>query len=538
MKRIGLVVLTAAAAATLATPVALPAVAVAAQAGSDPCVGGPGCYATLAQAIAAAPPGSTVHLNAGVFAGGVIIKKDLKLVGEGASRSIVKGGGPAIEIVSPKTGTPTVAVQGLTVTGGVTTGDENGLGGGIYIPRTDTGETGATVTLRDVVVAGNKVMPGKTVPSNDGSACPGGPCPYAGAYGGGIENEGNLTLDHVTVAGNAATGHASESDGGGVFSGYGLLTVENSTITGNIAKPFDIGRSSEGGGIGVFSGGLVIRDSRVDGNLAALTTSYPAKVDGTVLDLHASAGGIHIGDDVSPAVLERTDISGNVVTADDINGEIYGFDGAMQVRNSQATMKDITVAHNVITVRASDSTDAGPSGTAMEFDGPGTLTNSRIVDNIATITAGFSKDTVASVTEGLAVYDFFGDPRQVTVSGTTISGNRAYAYSPKGQALVVGVGVFNNSLLTMKDDVVQNNSGAAAGPKADAQGGGIWDGVFLSGPPVQLSLTGVKVTRNSLAVHGDGKALGGGLYASEKVTAKDTTISGNHPDQCYGTGCP
>ncbi len=529
MKRFGLVVLTATAAMTLLT-----SMAVAAQACSNPCVGGPGCYPTLAQAIGAAPAGSTVHLNAGVFAGGVIINKDLKLVGEGASRSIVRGGGPVIEIVSSTT---TVTIQGLTVTGGVTTGDENGLGGGIYIPEPDTGAPGATVTLRDVVVSGNKVMPGKTIPSDD-TQCPDGPCPYAGAYGGGIQNDGNLTLDHVTVAHNSATGHASESDGGGIFSGVGLLTVEHSTITGNIANPLDIGRSSEGGGIGVFSGGVVIRDSRVDGNLAALTTSYPAKVDGTVLDLHASGGGIHIGDNVSPAVLERTDISGNLVTADDINGEIYGFDGAMTVGNSDATMNEITVAHNVVTARASDSSDPGPSGTAMEFDGPGTLTNSRIVDNVAAITVGYSKDAIASVTEGLAVYDFFNDPRQVTVTGTTISGNKAYAYSPKGQALVVGVGVFNNSLLTMKDDVVQKNSGVAAGPKADAQGGGIWDGVFLSGPPVQLRLTGVKVTGNSLSVHGDGKALGGGLYASEKVTAKNTTISGNHPDQCYGSGCP
>lgn len=532
MKRIGLVVLTAAA------TILAPSVALAAPPSGDSCVGGPGCYATLAQAIAAAPSGSTVHLKAGVFGGGVTIDKDLKLIGEGASRSIVKGGGPVIDIPSSKTGTPTVVIQGLTVTGGVTTGDEDGLGGGIYIPRTDTGAAGATVSLLDVVVAGNKVTPGKTVPSTDGSSCPDGPCPYAGAYGGGIENEGNLTLDRVIVAGNTATGHASESDGGGVFSGLGLLTVENSTITGNIASPLDIGRSSEGGGLGVWSGGLVLRDSRVDGNLATLTTSYPAKVDGTVLDLHASGGGIHIGDAVSPVDIERTDVSGNLVTADDINAEIYGFDGAMQIGNSQATMSGITVDHNVVTVRASDSTDPGPSGTAMEFDGPGTLTNSRIVDNVSTIAAGYATGAVASVTGGLAVYDLFGDPRQVTVSGTTISDNKAYAYSPKGQALVVGVGIFNNSLLAMSDDVVQGNAGQATGPQANAQGGGIWDGVYLSGPPVQLSLSGVKVTGNSLSVHGVGKALGGGLYASEKVTATSTTISGNHPDQCNGTGCP
>src|SRR5215475_8149493 len=63
------------------------------------CVGnGPQCFPTLAAALAAAHDGDTVQLGPGVYKGGVTIDASINLVGAGANRTIIKGGGPVVTI--------------------------------------------------------------------------------------------------------------------------------------------------------------------------------------------------------------------------------------------------------------------------------------------------------------------------------------------------------------------------------------------------------------------------------------------------------
>ena len=61
-----------------------------------------------------------------------------------------------------------------------------------------------------------------------------------------------------------------------------------------------------------------------------------------------------------------------------------------------------------------------------------------------------------------------------------ITNNRAEAVGGHS-ATVTGAGVFNNGTVTFEDVGVSGNSGAAFGPTGAAQGGGIWNGVDLSG---------------------------------------------------------
>ncbi len=76
-----------------------------------------------------------------------------------------------------------------------------------------------------------------------------------GNGGGGIENLGMLTLADSTVSGNSATGTANGfGRGGGIENFSGTLTVTNSTISGNTAAAGGLG--SAGGGIDNFSGTL------------------------------------------------------------------------------------------------------------------------------------------------------------------------------------------------------------------------------------------------------------------------------------------
>ena len=88
----------------------------------------------------------------------------------------------------------------------------------------------------------------------------------------------------------------------------------------------------------------------------------------------------------------------------------------------------------------------------------------------------------------LAIFTFDDDPKLVTVKDSVISGNTATAVSKNGSATVHGAGIFNNSLLDLRRVQVNDNSGTTTGLTGAAQGGGIWNGVELSGPPVTLTL--------------------------------------------------
>ena len=102
---------------------------------------GPGCFATIQAALDAAQDGATIRILAGTFSGGITIEKSVQLKGVGAARTIVRGGGPVLTIGTDGAATePTVSISGLTVTGGVNTGDGNeARGGGLLIPAAANG---------------------------------------------------------------------------------------------------------------------------------------------------------------------------------------------------------------------------------------------------------------------------------------------------------------------------------------------------------------------------------------------------------------
>ena len=62
-----------------------------------------------------------MSIGPGAYLGGFTIDKNLTLDGAGARRTIVSGGGPVITIGTyGATIEPTVAISGITITGGVT----------------------------------------------------------------------------------------------------------------------------------------------------------------------------------------------------------------------------------------------------------------------------------------------------------------------------------------------------------------------------------------------------------------------------------
>lgn len=491
------------------------------------------CYPTLQAAVDAAHDGDTIKLAAGTFAGGVTITKSVSLVGAGSGATVISGGGPVLTIgVRDAASEPTVSITGVTITGGVNHGEGPfALGGGIAIPPAAGFALGATVKISHSVISGNRVEPAVTVASPGGAVCPDGPCPFAAALGGGIYNTGNLTINHSVIADNLVGGIASDADGGAIWSTLGALTITSSVVTRNSAiAVIPNGRFAEGGGLFVDGGSLSVKNTLVSDNGAHLTTALPVRAGDEVIDMNANSGGIHVGDN-APTLVANTVISGNSVSADAPNGEPVGFDAAMLVGSSPLTMRNTKITGNHVTETVATTVDMGPGGSILELDGGGTITNTQITGNDMT---SISPNGDAAVAGALAIFTFDDDPKLVTVKDSVISGNTATAVSKNGSATVHGAGIFNNSLLDLRRVQVNDNSGTTTGLTGAAQGGGIWNGVELSGPPVTLTLSNSVVTRNSLTGSAGIALSGGGLFTSEPVTLTRSLIARNAPDQCSG----
>src|SRR5262245_23611805 len=133
-------------------------------AGATLCVGGKaGCYSTIQAAVDAAHDGDTITIAAGSFAGGITIDKSVNVVGAGAAQTVISGGRPVVTIGElGATSEPTVSVTGVTITGGVNSSNpapEVASGGGVSVPRGRTSGSGATVTISDSVITGNRAEP-------------------------------------------------------------------------------------------------------------------------------------------------------------------------------------------------------------------------------------------------------------------------------------------------------------------------------------------------------------------------------------------
>jgi hypothetical protein len=451
-----------------------------------------------------------------------------------------------------------VSVSGVTITGGLARSSPESVpywgqegvvaaGGGVEIPPQDIPVdglpvNGATVTISDSVITGNRADPSASVPS--GVNCPGGfphgQCPFAAAVGGGIDSWGNLTLVHTTVSDNTAGPAAglpaicSDCDGGGILSQQGSLTLTDTTVSGNQAiAAAPNGRFAEGGGVyvGLDFGGsdaLTVDNSTVTGNSASLTSNFPKFAAGKLIELSANGGGIHVGDGGIPTTVDNTAITHNSVTTKGLRGEPLDFDPAMVVGDSPLTMSNSVVSHNALFSTVATTADIGPAGSTLELDGGGTITNTRVIDNTSTVMS--PSGIAGNAGAGLAVYN----SQPVTVHGGVIGDNTSIARTTTGSATVQAVGVLNNGLLELDGVQVSGNSGKAIGPTGTAQGGGIWNGMLFPAPQVQLTLDHTTVTRNSLAGSPGVTVQGAGLFTAFPVTLTHSVIAGNTPDQCFG----
>jgi hypothetical protein len=500
-----------------------------------------GCpFTQLEPALAAAKDGDTIKIAPGTYAGGVTIDVSVKLVGAGAGRTVISGGGPVLTIGTfGAQSEPTVSIDGVTITGGVTrsspesvpfTGQEGvfAAGGGVEIPPNADFSGGATVRITNSIITGNRVAPTDTAPF--GPPCPSGPCPFAQAAGGGIDSWGTLTLENTTVSNNrvgSASGLstlASDAVGGAIMNWLGPLAISGSIIHGNQASASGPnGRFAEGGAIHTFGSRLTLSNDSVTDNSAALAASLPNSVEQL-----ANGGGIHITSSVSAATIRNTTVSGNSVTMTNTVGDATAFSGGVLVDlDVDFKMSNSVVADNSV----SSATLAGSSGDAEGDSGAGellgTITNTRFTGNTVTVSSAAGDATAFA-----GAFIDFG-----SITNSVVGDNHVHASSPGGSVFAGGGAlVVDEPGLMLRNTTVSGNTVDASGGSGTAQGGGILDASVPNGPPGgPLVLVNSSVTGNVLSGTAGITLQGGGLYVrNQPLTLTHSVIADNLPDQCSG----
>ncbi len=263
---------------------------------------------SLREAIAAANPGDTIDIPAGLFTvqSSLIISMDLTLTGVGASQTVIQADA-----------SPNVANYGVfMVMGGnvsisnVTIRHGGGLvGGGVNIMGNPFS---TSLTITESIVSDNSAITGgagianaailniisSDISDNHTTA------PFA--LGGGVFNFGTLNILNSTIAGNQA------DFGGGIFVSFGDVAITNSTLRDNQAvdgagiynefSVLNVTNSTVSGNTAVTSGGGVFNTSIGTVNLNNATIAFNIAYDG---------GGVFNGFG-GPVITQNSIIAGNV----------------------------------------------------------------------------------------------------------------------------------------------------------------------------------------------------------------------------------
>ncbi len=392
---------------------------------------------SLRAIIGSAPSGSTIEFansvhNITLTSSELDIATNLDIEGPGANKLTISGNNSSriFEIAAGN-----VAVNGLTITDGKEVGAS---GGGMLV------DAGATLDLDQVVVANNSAYADSL--GNDGS-------------GGGIENDGSLSVTKCVFTNNLASGGSytdviTEGSAGGAIDNNGpSMTVTSSAFTNNQAVGPATG-TGEGNGGAINNGGNInnsstatIANSTFNGNRAFGRTT--------------NGGAISTGENESAPPLALA-ISNCTFTGNQAVGA-NGANNSTEVFGGEAL------------------------GGAIANAAPLTITGSTFTDNLAkggdhgSNLGGVDPNPVVGEVWGGGIVDaFFGS---LTVTNTTFTGNQA----------------------------IGGNS--AAGPGAPAAGGGVASEIFADTTLTDVTFVGNQAIGGSGGPgYTGGSGFGGGYY--------------------------
>jgi hypothetical protein len=257
---------------------------------------------TIRRAILLAASGDTIRVAAATYKENLTIARNLTIVGAGAATTIIDGRRSSTVVAISTTAHVTISnvtlrngagtsVAGTREGGGIlnqgtlqlinstvsgntvlTTNCEfcSATGGGIY------NSTGATATISRSTITGNTAS--YTLPNS--------PC---GAWGGGISNNGTVTISNSTLSDNTAYCDALSGGVGGGISNGGAISINNSTISHNTANGL-------GGGISNFSSNTLLQNTIVANSPQGGNCYFSVTSEGYNLSSDDTCGLIGAGD--------------------------------------------------------------------------------------------------------------------------------------------------------------------------------------------------------------------------------------------------
>jgi hypothetical protein len=226
---------------------------------------------TIGHAIALASSGDSIMVGAATYTENLTLGISLTIVGSGAVKTIVDGGGNSTVITISNSGA-VVALSKFTIRNG---SSPSGAGGGI--------NNSANLVVNRSTLSGNNAQWGGGISNGGtltisnstltGNAAKGRS--FSPAKGGGIYNVGQLTINKSTLNENTAFSGVGGGAGGGIWNGGAAMLITNSTIAGN---------STAGAGGGIYNAGnLKISSSTVSGNSGGLPSGIYSPVGSATL---------------------------------------------------------------------------------------------------------------------------------------------------------------------------------------------------------------------------------------------------------------
>jgi hypothetical protein len=422
---------------------------------------------------------------------------------------------PGVQVMSVNTGA-TLNLNLVTIADG--NGQAAGQGGA------GEGATGGGIANNGTLTVTNSTFTNNSAGEGDG------------ASGGAIANNGTLTVTSSTFSGNQADpccfdgGYGGPGgDGGAIVSGPGSLTVTNSIFSNNSA-----GYSGQGlgGAISSYDGPLMITNSTFSGNTALSTNGYGSS-GGAVFNENATttvtnsnfsnnsanSGGAINGND---GTVTNSNFSNNSAVVDGYDGVGGGIVGSGTVTdstfvNNSASIGGAMIFGGTVTNSTFSGNTAFQNGN-IDFAGYGgaieteagsflTVTNSTFINNSAfsvwlPITDGYLS--------GGGAIDATDTGASVTVTNSTFSGNSGSAvlldiYGSSGGTVTVSNSIFAKSALGNCDTVDATITDGGNNIADDATCG------FGSSTAANGDTIGDSVSDNNLALAAGGLANNGGL---------------------------
>ena len=275
---------------------------------------------TIGHAISLAASGDAVTLAAATYIENVTINVSLTVTGSGASDTIIDGNASGSVVKIPDASTH-VTLSNVTLRNGRAQGGcphriiggTPSCGGGVY----NTG----TLTVNNSVITGNVARGHGCFPFPDRCI----PYELYG-FGGGIYNTGTLTINRTTIAANESFGLKVAGGGGIYNLGKLTISASTLSGNDAYEAYTCSGCTSEGGGIDNVGGTTEINNSTLAGNLTFLHRAYQLEGGGIVssgiLSIHNSTVSGNLGGIVGAVTLQNSIVANNVSGGINCNGPV------------------------------------------------------------------------------------------------------------------------------------------------------------------------------------------------------------------------